>query len=523
MLQSIQPWRAILSGSRQRPNGDKPTHPPRALRAVSAVEALERRRLLSGGDIVIDWNEHVLQSMQASQPPRVPLSRNMALVHVAMFDAVNAIDRSYEPYFADVPASHGASPEAAAAQAAHDTLIALYPSRQAVFDAELAEDLAGIPRGRARQGVAIGAEVARQILALRADDGASAIVTYTPPSNAPGQWQPTPPDFAPAASAHVPQVTPFATESSSQFRPGPPPTLDSAAYAEAFNEAKALGSATGSARTADQTLVAGLWRTALGNHQVWNRIAQDMAAAQDTNLADTARLFALMDMAMHDGLQTSFGAKFHYGLWRPVTAIRRAGEDNNPATEADPAWTTLHPNTPAYPTYSGNAATIGATCATVLAGVFGTDAVPFQIDWGRYGFPGVTRSYSGFWAAADEQARSRVYGGIHFSFDSAAGQEIGADVAGYVMDHFLLPQGPRATSESSRGGHRGPANSDSIDVRTLAASDDDRRSLLTLIENALVMGEAQDKRSNGGGTQDGHAGGGDVYHVGLSDFDRFAV
>ena len=406
---------------------------------VPAVEPLEHRRLFSASDLVIDWNEHLLQAMGASQPPRVPLSRNMALVHVAMFDAVNAIERSYEPYAADVHASRGASPEAAAAQAAHDTLVALYPSRQPIFDAELAEDLAGIPDGRARQGTEVGAEVARQILALRADDGAAAIVTYTPPNNDPGQWQPTPPDNSPAGAVHTSLVTPYAVESSAQFRPGPPPALTSAEYAAAFNEAKSLGSVNSTTRTADQTLVAGLWRTALGNHQVWNRIAQEQATANDTNLADTTRVFALMNMALHDGLATSFGTKYHYGLWRPVTAIRRAAEDGNPATEADPTWTTLHPTTPPYPTYSGNAATIGAACATVLADAFGADTA-FRFDWTRQGSPGGARSYDNFWAAADEQARSRVYGGIHFSFDSAAGQQIGADVGGYVLDNYLQPR-----------------------------------------------------------------------------------
>src|SRR5688572_26485826 len=245
------------------------------------LEVLEHRCLLAG-DVVLHWNEVLLQSL-TSQPPRVPLARNMALVHVAMFDAVNAIDRSYEPYFADVHASRGASKEAAAAQAAHDTLAALYPSWQAIFDAALAEDLAGIPRGQARQGIAIGQEVAQQILTLRSDDGSSAIVSYTPPNNDPGQWQPTPPDFSPAAAAHVPAITPFAVESSAQFLPAPPPALTSAEYAAAFNEAKALGSATGSTRTEEQTLVAGLWRVPLTNHQVWNRIAQDVAEERDTS------------------------------------------------------------------------------------------------------------------------------------------------------------------------------------------------------------------------------------------------
>src|SRR5262245_11548467 len=180
------------------------------------VERLEDRSVPSA-NVIAHWNEVLLQSLP-SQPPRVPLARNLALVHVAMFDAVNAIDRSYEPYAAEVQASHGASLEAAAAQAAHDTLSVLYPTRQAVFDAALAEDLVGIPPGRRQQGVAVGHEVAQQILALRADDGASAIMTYTPPNTNPGQWQPTPPDFSAAANVHVPFITPFAVDSSAQFR-----------------------------------------------------------------------------------------------------------------------------------------------------------------------------------------------------------------------------------------------------------------------------------------------------------------
>jgi hypothetical protein len=403
------------------------------------LEPLEDRSLPSG-NVVLHWNEVLLQSLPG-QPPRVPLARNMALVHVAMFDAVNAIDRSYEPYYAQVHASRGASQEAAAAQAAHDTLVALYPARQAVFDAALAEDLAGIAPGRARQGIAIGQEVARQILALRSNDGSSAIMTYTPPNNDPGQWQPTPPDRSAATNVHVSSITPFAVTSSSQFRPPPPPSLTSAEYATDFNEAKALGRKDSTVRTADQTQVAMLWRVPLTNHQVWNRIAQDVAATQGNTLAEDARLFALLNMSMNDGLQTSNGSKFHYALWRPITAIQRADEDGNPDTEADPEWTTLHPSTPPYPTYAGNASTIGAASATVLAQVFGRDNVSFQVHWDAYGFPGVTRSYAGFWAAADEQARSRVYGGIHFTFDSVAGQGIGRNVGGYVVDNYLLPLG----------------------------------------------------------------------------------
>jgi len=407
-------------------------------------------RCLPSADVVLDWNELLLQSL-SSQPPRVPLARNMALVHVAMFDAVNAIDKSYEPYATHLQTWGGASQEAAAAQAAHDTLVALYPSRQAIYDAQLAADLDGIPTHLARPGIATGREVAREILALRADDGAAAVVNYTPPNNDPGQWQPTPPNFQSATNAHVPLITPFAIESSSQFRPPPPPGLTSPEYAGAFNEAKLLGASDADTadrdgnglpdRTADQTLVAELWRVPLSQHQVWNRIAQDQARDRHLSLPETARLFALLDMALNDGLETSFESKYHYQLWRPVTAIQRADEDGNPDTVAEPTWMTEHPTTPPYPTYAGNAATFGAASATVLAAVLGRDDLPFQVDWSPYTPLGGPRSYPGFWAAADEQARSRVYGGIHFQFDSDAGQGIGRNVAHYILDHFLTPEG----------------------------------------------------------------------------------
>ena len=430
----MQTLQQVCDGSR----GDKLTM-RRASSTMSALEPLEARRLFSGGEVVLHWNEIMLQSL-TSQPPLLRAPRNEALVHVAMFDAVNAIDLSFEHYAAQVHASRGASQVAAAAQAAHDTLVALYPSRQAVFDAALAEDLEGIPPGRAEQGIAIGREVARQILELRANDGSGNVVSYTPPNNDPGQWQPTPPDSSPAAGAHFSLMTPFAVQSHSQFLPGPPPALTSPEYAAAFNEAKMLGRSDSTVRTADQTLVGRLWQPALPHFQVWNRVAQDVAQASELSLPQTARLFALLDMTMSDALATSFTSKYEYELWRPVTAIRRAGEDGNPATEADPTWTTLHPATPPYPTYAGNAATVGAASAAVLAGVFGTDDIAFNIDWGRYGFPGVTRPYPGFSAAANEEADSRIYGGIHFRFDSVAGKQIGTDVAGYVMENFLLPR-----------------------------------------------------------------------------------
>src|SRR5262249_38433794 len=236
-----------------------------------------------------------------------------------------------------------------------------------------------------------------------------------------------------------------------ECRPPPPPALDSPEYAAAFNETKVVGASDADQpgvdrdgnglpdRTADQTLVAEQWRLPLTNHAVWNRIAQDQAVEHHLSLPETARLFALLDMSINDGLQTSNASKYYYTLWRPITAIQRADEDGNPATEADPNWTTLHPTTPPYPTYAGNASTIGAASATILAGVFGRD-VSFDVHWDPYNFPGVTRHYASFWDAAQEMANSRIYGGIHFRFDNVAGQGIGKNVAHYVMAHFLLPR-----------------------------------------------------------------------------------
>jgi hypothetical protein len=235
---------------------------------------------------------------------------------------------------------------------------------------------------------------------------------------------------------------------SSLFRPGPPPALTSPEYAHDFNEVKALGSLISTVRTPDQTQVAFLWRLPLTNIQVWNRIAQDVATARGTTLEQTARLFALLDMTQNDGLETSFGAKYQYALWRPITAIRdpRSGQIN-PDTQPDPTWTTLHPTTPAFPTYPSNAGAEGGTSAAILASFFGTDDIAFQVHWDAYGFPGVTRSYASFSAAEGEEGRSRVYGGIHFTFDVVAGQELGRRVADYVFAHALLPR----SDDSDRG------------------------------------------------------------------------
>jgi hypothetical protein len=375
-----------------------------------------------------------------AQPPTIHPSRSFSMLHIAVFDAVNSIERSFTPYFTKVRASRGASKQAAAAQAAHDVLVALYPQQQDLLDAALAASLDGLPPDGYDQGIVVGQAVASAILDWRRTDGWDA----TPPPYVlplePGLWQPTPPGFSPAAFTHYSNVVPFAITDSRQFGPPPPPALTSAQYATDFNEVKVIGRVDSTSRTDDQTLVAQLWAavgTPTNIFDIYYTLAGDVALAFGSDLVQTARLFALLSVAIHDGLLISFTSKFDYGLWRPVTAIPRADEDGNVFTDPDPTWLPLLV-TPPYPTYAGNMAEFGAACATVLARFFGTNVFPVEAHW--EGTPDWTRTYPSFWAIADEEARSRIYGGIHFHFDTIAGQEIGIKVGNYLMDNFMLPR-----------------------------------------------------------------------------------
>ena len=339
--------------------------------------------LADDGELVIEWNR-VLFSVV---PPGPPVAiRPASMMHIAMFDAVNAIADVYTPYRFEVRASRGASEEAAAAQAAHDVLTALFPSQQATFDAVSAGQFAGIPPGRAKQGIAIGRAVAEAVLLWRQNDGWPATIvpdpTYVLPPT-PGNWQPTPPANSFATFTFFPKAMPFGIQTSTQFLPPPPPALTSQRYATDFNEVKSLGLATSDMRTPEQTEIAQRI-AAVGFStspvEVFFRVAEDVARTQGLPLVDTARLFAFVSVAHHDGLQTSFTSKFVYGLWRPVTAIQRADEDGNPATDPDPDWLPLL-ITPPYPSYAGNASCAAAAAARALQLVFATDEVPFSVTW----------------------------------------------------------------------------------------------------------------------------------------------
>jgi hypothetical protein len=364
------------------------------------------------------------------------------MMHAAIFDAVNSIDGSYTQYLTTVnrTTNRRASVDAAAAKAAHDVLVALYPTRASVFAAELTASLDGIPPVQSQRGVTIGAIVADRLLAARANDGWNA----TPPPYVlpptPGNWQLAPGNTV-ATFTHYPAVVPFAISSGYQFLSNPPPALTSEEYARDFNEVKELGSVNSTTRTADQTLVARLWAgvnvTPTFPFPVWNNVARTVSIQRNLTTAENARLFALLNIASHDTLLTNFTGKFVYGLWRPVTAIRRADEDGNPNTEPDANWTSLIGNPP-YPAYPGNVAALGTSHATILALFFGRDDIRFQHTWEGAG--GATRSYAGFNAMANEAERSRVWGGIHYTFDQTAGQSAGRNVANYVFLNFMRPR-----------------------------------------------------------------------------------
>lgn len=402
------------------------------------VELLEDR-CVPTADMVLQWNDVMLDAIrQANAPPPVA-SRIMAISQLAVYDAVNSIDRSSAPYLVGVQVPRSTSAEAAVAAAGFEVLAHMFPAQTATFQAKLDSSLATVGDGPQKtDGVALGHFVADVYLADRANDGSGTVASYTPGSG-PGVWVPTPPAFAPALLPQWPDVTPFAMTSGHEFRPAAPPALDSAAYAAAFNEVKDYGSATGSLRTADETQIALFWADGAGTETPpghWNSIAHDVSAARGLSLAQNARLFALLDMALADAAICAWDAKYAYNDWRPITAIRNAATDGNSATSQDATWTPLLA-TPPFPTYTSGHSTFSSAAATVLAGYFGTDNVAFTTvsDF----LPGVTRSFTSFSAAAAEAGQSRIYGGIHFQFDNQAGLAAGAAIGRLVVNHFLLP------------------------------------------------------------------------------------
>jgi PAP2 superfamily len=394
-------------------------------------------RCLPSANVVVEWNQHLLDTFKAERGSGMAFGRQAAVVHAAIYDAVNAIDRSYTPFFADVHASRGASLEAAAAKAAHDTLAWLYPTHKPDFDRFLAADLVGIPPGLARQGVEIGQAVAQQIVAWRSTDGSATPLPYSVGSG-PGAWQPT--ASTPPAGTQWGYVTPFCITSDSAYRPPPPPALDSDQYTAAFNEVKELGALNSTTRTAEQSQIARIWYGFPGTFTApayWNQIAQGISQRYGNSLVQDARLFALINLAQADASFAVWDAKYTFNFWRPVTAIRAADTDGNDATAPDATWAPFL-STPNHPSYISGHSGLSSAAAAVLAGFFGTDNISF--DFTSDSLPGATRHYTSFSQALQECGDSRIYSGIHWRFDCDVAQGIGTTVGDYVMDHFLLPR-----------------------------------------------------------------------------------
>jgi membrane-associated phospholipid phosphatase len=382
-------------------------------------------------DQVVQWNRVLLDILRTpgAQPATVHPTRSLAIMHAAIYDAVDAIEHTSAPYLVSLRAPRRASPEAAAAAAAHEALVKLYPGEQAMLDAQLATSLAQIPNGYHKdEGIHVGEAAADGVLALRADDGSNAVPTPFTPRMELGDYRPTPPKFGQPVFTHWAHVHPFAIQSASQFRPMPPSPLTSSAYKAAFAEVRSLGSVTSTTRTPQQTQIAEFWAPPIWI--TWNEIAETAAIAHHDTLAEDARLFALLDLSFADATIAFYDAKYAYHLWRPVTAIEAT---------ADPSWTPLTPTAP-DPSYPGAHSTISSAGATVLSTFFGGERFRFAVR--SDALPGVTRTFASFGAAAEEAGLSRIYAGQHFRTDHVAGLGLGHDVASYVLETALEPGWP---------------------------------------------------------------------------------
>ena len=382
-------------------------------------------------DVVADWNNAALDAIRAERTAPPIASRSLAILNVSIYDAVNGIARTHEPYLVQSAVAASASRKAAASAAAHEALVNLFPASGSSFDALHAAILAGIPNGPQKTaGITWGEFVANQILAARANDGHDAIVP-PPGGSGPGVWVPTPPAFFPYLLPQWGFVVPFGMSSSSQFSQSGPPSLDSQQYAADYEEVKELGALVGSTRTEEQTEIALFWADGAGTETPpghWNSIAQIIGAAQGNTLEENARLFALLNIAMADAAICSWDAKYTFHFWRPVTAIAFAEPELN--------WMSFIV-TPPFPDYTSGHSTFSAAAATVLPLFYGTEDLPFTV--GSDFLPDVYRSFPTCFDAAEEAAVSRIYGGIHFRSASEDGLQAGTSIGEWTVTHYLLP------------------------------------------------------------------------------------
>ena len=390
----------------------------------------------TSSDVIVDWSRIVFEAAMTDDGYVSFMgTRHQAMTHIAMHDALNAIDPRFEQY-AYFGRSKHANPVAAAAKAAHDVLVAVYPAQQATLDAELATWLATVPNGSAKtKALTLGAKAAAAIVALRQDDGTDVDLLspdYTP-GNQPGDYQFVPPyDFTFAEDFR--DATPFGLKSPQQFRVSKPPKLTSRTYARAYNEVKSVGAINSTTRTTDQSNYANWWYE--GSEIGWARIARVTATSEELELWRAARMFALVNMSLYDSYVAGWDSKFHWDFWRPYTAIRAGNTDGNPRTVKDATWKT-YLETPPVQDYPSTHSVLGAGAAEVLKRSFRTDHVPFSMDSTTSLPASPVRSFNTFTQAADENADSRVMAGIHFRFSTNQGKALGRDVGRYIAKHHL--------------------------------------------------------------------------------------
>jgi hypothetical protein len=374
----------------------------------------------ANADVVADWNARA-EAIAVEKRMLPPANaRGMAIMHVAMFEAVNAIERRYSPYRLGLTAERDTSKEAAAAVAAHAVLVALHPEQEKPLTAHLLASLRQIPEAEAKaSAIALGMKAATEILAWRASDGASAPEAYRPHTTA-GFYVPT---AIPVSSTYG-RVTPWMMTSPSQFRPQPPPLLTSANWARDVNEIRELGARANSRRSAEQTDIARFWFVT--GPQAWNPIVRQLAAMRNLDIVDSAQLFALVAIATDDAFIAVFEAKYHYNFWRPITAIRNADLSNNSATPRDGGWLPLD-DTPMHPEYPCAHCITTTAAAAVLQAKFGNEIR--EVSMTSATAPGVTRRWTRLQDYADEVAMARIYGGFHYRFSNVAAQDMGRRIA----------------------------------------------------------------------------------------------
>ncbi|MBL9138074.1 MAG: phosphatase PAP2 family protein [Verrucomicrobiales bacterium] len=390
-------------------------------------------------DPVLDWNDLMIDGIRVDNSGPTLSTRNLAILHTAIYDAVNSVAQTHQPYRFRLTPPPNTSAAAAAVGAAYQITTILYPTLRAHADDLYENFVATAPDPVAlTNGLNLGRDIAQKVLASRAADGSQTEVPYIP-SDEPGQWRRTPPFFRPPLTPQWRFVEPFCIPSLDPFLPPPPPALNSAEYAESLNQVKALGSANSTVRTEEQSLIARFWSdfsyTSMPPGH-WHLIATTIAIDQGNTLEENARLFALLSLAQADGAILCWEVKFLYNLWRPVTAIQRADEDNNPLTEADPTWTQFLPSPP-FPAYTSGHSTFSKASSQVLTHFYGTDAITFTASSDT--LPGVFRTFDSLAVCADEVGMSRIYGGFHFMFDNVQGKATGGAIGDYVFANFLLP------------------------------------------------------------------------------------